>query len=310
MIVTKPESCRLPATAILTLMALLRLAPLGAVAQERTDLTAAYPDSVCGSCAEWNQPHTPFRIHGSTYYVGTHGLGAVLITSDEGHVLIDGGLPDSAPQILGNIRALGFDPADVALILNSHVHFDHAGGIAAVQSETGARVAASPESVPVLESGRAGPRDPQFGILLDFPPVPEVDRFEPGDTLRVGNISVASHATGGHTPGGTTWSWRSCDAAGCVQIVFADSQTPISADGFRYTSDSAYPGAIEDFRRGHDTLERLACDILITTHAGASSLWERMESGAAGLVDATACKRYAANARHALERRIERELQN
>lgn len=278
-----------------------------AAAQDADSLTQAYPPSLCSSCAEWDAPQDPFRIHHNTYYVGTHGLSSILITSPEGHILIDAALPSSAPIILENVRALGFDPADIKLILNSHPHFDHAGGFAAIQRATGAPVAASPASAPVLERGRSGPEDPQYGMLLDFPPVAGVTRFTPGDTLRVGSIAVASHATAGHTPGGTSWSWTSCDADGCVDVVYADSQTPVSAESFRFTDSETYPTALADFEHGFDVLERVPCDILITTHPGASSLWERLAGGPEGLVDAEACRRYAAAARQQLDRRVERE---
>jgi metallo-beta-lactamase class B len=206
-----------------------------------------------------------------------------------------------------NIRVLGFDPADIKLILNSHPHFDHAGGIAAIQQATGARVAASPASAPVLEHGSSGPDDPQYGILLDFPPVPGVERFTPGDTLRVGSIKVASHATAGHTPGGTSWSWESCDADGCVDVVYADSQTPVSAEDFRFTDSETYPDALADFEHGLQVLERLPCDILVTTHPGASSLWERLADSRESLIDPGACQRYAAAARQQLVMRVENE---
>lgn len=276
-------------------------------AQNLDGLTRAYPDSACSSCAEWNAAQDPFRIHGNTYYVGTRGLSAILITSPEGHILIDAALPNSAPSIVENIRALGFETADIRLILNSHAHYDHAGGIAALQHVSGARVAATPASAAVLERGRGGPDDPQYGLLLDYPAVENVERFTPGDTLRVGALEVVSHATAGHTPGGTSWSWQSCEAERCRHVVYADSQTPVSADGFRFTDSEAYPAALEDFRRGFRALEEMACDILITTHPGASSLWERWAEGPEGLIDSEACRHYAASARRQLERRLTTE---
>ncbi|HYH82399.1 MAG TPA: subclass B3 metallo-beta-lactamase [Longimicrobium sp.] len=286
---------------------LLALANTTAAAQTGDPLTRPYPQADCSNCATWNQPHAPVRLHGNTYYVGTNGLAALLITSPQGHVLIDGGLPNSAPLILANVRALGFNVRDIELILNSHVHFDHAGGIAALQRATGARVAASGPSAPVLERGSSLVGDPQHGTLLDFPRVRNVRRFADGETLRVGPIAVTAHLTPGHTPGGTTWTWRSCDGAGCLDLVYADSQTPISADGFRFTDSPAYPSAVADFERGHGKLETLRCDILITPHPSASSLWERLARGPAGLVDREACKRYAAAARQQLARRLETE---
>lgn len=283
----------------------------GAVVSHRAfaqsaQLIRPYADSLCGSCAEWNTLQKPFPIHSNAFYVGTRGLSAILITSAEGHILIDGALPDSAPQILKNIRSLGFEPREIALILNSHAHFDHAGGIAALQQATGARVAASLKSAPVLENGSAGPDDPQYEVHLDFPPVANVERFTPGDTLEAGGLTIVSHATAGHTPGGTSWSWRSCAGATCVDVVYADSQTPVSADGFRFTDSDAYPTAIADFERGFNTLEQMPCDILITTHPGASALWDRLEAGQ-GLIDPQACKRYAETARRSLAKRIQQE---
>lgn len=284
------------------------LLALSSTAAAQTDpLTRAYPGSACSSCAGWNEPQAPVRLHGNTYYVGTRGLASLLITSPEGHVLIDGALPNSAPLILANVRALGFDVRDIRLILNSHAHFDHSGGIAALQRASGARVAASEFSAGVLERGTSVAGDPQHGELFDFPAATNVQRFGDGETLRVGPIALTAHLTPGHTPGGTTWTWRSCDDTGCVDVVYADSHSAISADGFRFSDSPAYPAAVADFERGFRTLEALPCDILVTPHPSGSSLWERLEKGPAGLIDRDACKRYADRGRQGLQRRLQTE---
>jgi metallo-beta-lactamase class B len=270
-------------------------------------LVAAYPAELCPSCGDWNAPQRPMHLYGNTYYVGTRGLGSILIASPAGLVLIDGGLPDSAPLILANITALGFDTSAVKLILNSHVHYDHAGGIAALQRATGARVAASPSSAAVLERGEVGPDDPQHGIAFRMPAVRGVETVTDGQTLTVGPLALTAHSTAGHTPGGTTWTWRSCEADRCLDFVYADSQTPISRDGFRYSDPDAYPSALADFDRGFALLERIPCDVLITPHPGASSLWKRVATAPDGLIDPEACRRYATNARQQLQRRLERE---
>jgi metallo-beta-lactamase class B len=271
----------------------------------------AQPAGQCSSCAEWNEPQRPFRLHGDTYFVGTHGLSAILITSPAGHVLIDAALPESAPLIRANIEALGFRMRDVKLIVNSHAHFDHAGGIAELQRASGARVVASPWSAKVMTLGTSVPGDPQHGILLDYPRIGDVKTFAFGDTLRVGSIAIVSHATPGHTPGGTSWTWRSCDDARCLDFVYADSQTPVSASGFLFSKSSTYPGVLADFERSQATLERLSCDVLITPHPSASSLWERVAEGGETptkpLVDRDGCRRYAATARQALEQRVAQE---
>lgn len=265
-------------------------------------LTEGYPADLCASCAGWNAPQSPFQIFGNTYYVGTEGLASVLITSPEGHVLIDGGLPDSAPLIEENIRALGFDIADVGLILNSHAHFDHAGGIAALQRSTGARVAASGPSAEAIREGRSGHGDPQYGQLYDFPPVPTVEVFSYGAPITQGALSLTPHRTPAHAPGGTTWSWRSCEGDDCLDLVYADSQTPISVEGFRFSEQSDLPG----FEEGFALLEALPCDILITPHPGASAFWQRRDRPE-GLVDGSACRRYADAARGLLAGRLASE---
>ena len=271
---------------------------------------AADPTPDCDACVEWNAPREPFRIYGNTYWVGTHGLGAILITSDEGHVLIDGGLAESARPIAESIQALGFRLADVRLILNSHAHYDHAGGIAALQEASGATVAASAPSAAVLEAGSSGPDDPQYGVLSPISPVRSVRVIADGETLEVGPLRVTARFTPGHTRGGTSWSWQSCEGRRCLDMVYADSQTPVSADGFLYSRSTTYPGAVADFERSHRVLEGLACDILLTPHPGASRLWERIETGRegpGGLIDPSQCRRYAGAARQALAQRLERE---
>jgi metallo-beta-lactamase class B len=111
----------------------------------------------CPDCATWNMPQEPFKIYGNVYYVGTHGLSSILITSPAGHVLIDGALPESVPQIVSNIRSMGFRVEDIRLILNSHVHLDHAGGIAELQKLSGAHVAASKWTADVMRKGVVPP---------------------------------------------------------------------------------------------------------------------------------------------------------
>jgi metallo-beta-lactamase class B len=292
----------------------LGLAIAGALAAGPTALRAQnaaliqpYPESDCGSCAEWNEPNRPVHLFGNTYYVGTRGLASILVTSPDGHILIDGGLPNSAPLILTNIRTLGFKASDVRFILNSHAHYDHAGGIAALQQVTGARVLGNEHSASVMRRGVPGRDDPQHDVALPMPPVPEVETIAPGSVVRLGDVALTMHLTAGHTPGGTTWSWRSCESERCLDFVYADSQTPISQDGFRFSNSRDYPTAVQDFERGHALLEQLPCDVLITPHPGASALWQRASNVPDGLIDGGACARYAASARRQLRVRLEQE---
>ena len=266
----------------------------------------------CSSCAEWNAPQAPFRIYGNTYYVGPHGLSSILITSDGGDVLIDGDLEQSAPLIAANIRSLGFRIEDVKLILNSHVHFDHAAGIAELQRLSGATVMASKWSGAVLKSGMVGRADPQYGTLPPIPRVAHVRILHDGESLHLGTLVMTAHATPGHTPGGTSWTWRSCEKERCLDMVYADSLSPIAADGFRFTKSSVYPHAIQDFQKSFQFLDTAPCDILITPHAQASQFWERVAEHQKGakpdpLIDPSLCRQLAESSKKTLEETIHNE---
>lgn len=266
----------------------------------------------CKDCAAWNETQKPFRIYGNTYYVGVRGLSSILITSDRGHVLIDGDLAESAPKIAASVRELGFRIQDVKLILNSHVHFDHAGGIAELQRLSGAAVAASPSSAKSLKEGHSGPDDPQFGSTRGIESVTQVTIVKDGETLRVGPLELTAHLTAGHTPGGTTWTWKSCQNERCLNIVYADSLTPVSAGGFLFTRSTTYPNVLKDFENSFSTLDTLPCDILLTPHPDASDLRARLEKhdrggGVDAFVDATACRRLADGAREQLKARVAAE---
>ncbi len=256
------------------------------------------PPPPCEACAEWNRPQTPFRIFANTYYVGPRGLSAILITSDEGHVLVDGALPESAAAIASSVRALGFKVEDIRLIVNSHAHFDHAGGIAELQRLSGAMVAATAWSAPVLTTGVVPASDPQFGTVPVMAPVKNVKTVKDGDTLRIGPLAVTAHETPGHTPGGTSWTWQSCDGSTCVDFVYADSLSAVSADGFLFTRNRDYPNALADFERSFRTLEGVACGILLTPHPEASRGWMK---------DPAACRNYVAAARERLRTRVAAE---
>lgn len=226
----------------------------------------------CSSCDEWNAPSPPSRIFGNTYSVGVAGLSAILITSDSGHILIDAGLPQTAPRIEENMRALGLQLKDIELILNTHAHYDHAAGIAAIQRATGAVVAARADAARAFEQGGPTPDDPQYAFGQEenaFPAVAKVRVITDGEVLRVGDLAVTAHATPGHTVGGTTWSWRSCEGSTCRDIVYADSLTPVAAPGFRFTGDATHPSRVEEFRKSIATVGALPCDILVTAHPSA-----------------------------------------
>ena len=271
------------------------------------------PPHKCDSCDEWNRPREPFKIFGNSYFVGTDGLSAILIVGDAGLVLLDGGLEQSAALIDANIRKLGFRTEDVKLIVNSHGHYDHAGGIAALQRASGATVAASPSGASALQRGENTPDDPQFGYGKaenGFAPVKNVKVIKDNEVLRVGSVAITANFTPGHTPGSTTWTWRSCEGANCLNMVYADSISAVSAPGFKFT---AKPDVVNLFRRSITRLAELPCDIVVSTHPSATGLdakiKKRAELKGAGpdpFVD-HGCKALAAGAMKGLDARIAEE---
>ena len=273
------------------------------------------PPIKCDSCDEWNLPLAPFKVFGNTYYVGTAGLSALLITSDQGHILLDGGLTQSAPLVAANIVKLGFKVEDIKLILNSHAHYDHAAGIAALQRASGATVVSSASGAEGFALGNAVPDDPQAGFGKAenaFPAVNNVRVVKDKDVVRVGLLAVQMHNTAGHTPGSTTWTWQSCVDGKCLNLVYADSISAIAAPGFRFTGDAKTPSRVEQFRNSIATVGELPCDIMITTHPMATDLAGKLKKRAAKpaadpFIDPQACRVLAANAMKALDVRVAEE---
>lgn len=255
---------------------------------------------------DWNKPVEPFRIHGNTYYVGVSSLSAVLVTSPQGHILLDGGYPDSPQRIADSVRKLGFRMQDVKLILSSHDHFDHAGGIAELQRMTGATVVASPPTAAGLKRGSMAKEDPQFVGNTPFAKVGKVRTVRDGETVKVGPLAVTAMYTPGHTEGGTSWTWRSCEQDRCASIVYADSINAISSDGYKFTE---HPEVVKQFEQSYAALERASCDIIIAVHPEFSGMWEKRKSGKpdAFLDGGEGCKAYVKGARDKLNLRLASE---
>lgn len=265
----------------------------------------------CEQCAAWNAEQAPFRIFGNTYYVGVRGLSSVLVTSADGHVLIDGDLPQSAPLIARHVEQLGFRMSDVKIILNSHVHFDHAGGIAELQKISGAKVIASDIAAKVLRTGKVDRSDPQFGILKSYPGAKNVEALGTRESVEVGQLKLRVIHTPGHTPGGTSWTWTACESQRCLNVVYGDSLNAISDDSFKYSGDQRYPNASSDMRASIAAMSAAPCDILIAAHPDFTGLLtlidERGNGDRAQLIDSSACERYAAAGKERFEKRLENE---
>ncbi len=262
----------------------------------------------CDQCDAWNEPQEPFRVHGNTWFVGTGGLSSILIESDDGLILIDGGLPQSAALIDANIRSLGFDPLSIKAILLSHPHFDHAGGLAALQRLSRANVFTSEAGAPVLSSGQLSEDDPQYVADAEygsFPGVSNVTVVSDGEFVSVGNVDVRAVYTPGHTAGSVTWTWESCALNSCYDVVYADSMSPVSAQGFSF----AATGVADQIIESAGIIGDLDCDILLSPHPFFFGMYDKLERRDEGnpFVNGLACMFYAESSLDWLEQRLKAE---
>lgn len=249
----------------------------------------------------WNAPVAPFRIAGNVYYVGAAEVSSFLIATPRGLIVLDGGFEETAPMIEANIRKLGFDPKDVRILLNSHAHYDHAGGLKTLRDDTGARLYASAGDAPLL--ARGGRDDAQFGDRFLFPPIEPDVIVNDGDRVTLGGTTLVAHVTPGHTPGCTTWTMKTRDGGRTYDVVFVGSPTVPSE--YRLVGNPKYPNAVADYRRQFATLESLPCDIFLASHGSMFHLREKMAKGS--FVDPEGYKKFVAWAKAAFEARVKQE---
>ncbi|HSG89818.1 MAG TPA: subclass B3 metallo-beta-lactamase [Pseudomonadales bacterium] len=218
----------------------------------------------------WVRPTAPFEVFDDVWWVGTEGLGAWLFVTDDGLVLLDVGMPENAEAVAANIGALGFAVTDVRILLNSHAHFDHSGGLARLKADSGARLLASAADRQALEEGIY----PGWEELayLEFPPV-QVDRvIEDGETVTLGGVSLTAHLTPGHSPGCTSWAFDAHDGDETYRaLIFCSASVALN----RLAPEPQYPGIVDDYRRTFDTMRALPVDVWLAPHAEQFGLAEK-----------------------------------
>lgn len=243
----------------------------------------------------WNQPVEPFRITGNLYYVGASDITSFLITTPKGHIVIDGGFVETAPQIVANIRKLGFRVEDVKILLGSHPHYDHAGGLAELKRLTGAKFYASRRDAGAY--ARGGLDDPQFGDTLPFPPVYPDRILDHGSRVTLGGVTLVAQVTPGHTPGCTTWTAR----IGRHDVVFVGS--PSVPSNYRLHDNPRQPDAIADYRRQFQILKALRPDIFLASHGNFFDL-EAKRKGEKSFVDPEGYREFVERMEKAFEARV------
>ena len=252
----------------------------------------------------WREPIAPSRIAGPIHYVGTRGLAVFLIETADGHILIDGAVPEAAPLIARAIEASGHRLRDVELLLTTQAHFDHVGSLARLKELTGGRVAVMAGDDTLLASG--GKTDYLFAGTAAFHyPAVQVDQvLRDGEVVTLGGVSLTAHRTPGHTPGTTTWTTTVNDGGQSYRVVFAGS-TSVNP-GTRLAARPSYPGILDDYRAALKTQAALTPDIFLAAH-GIGFDFENKRAraateGARAYVYPDGYRRMIANSRASLEK--------
>jgi len=257
----------------------------------------------------WREPIAPSTLVGPIHYVGTRGLAAYLITTSEGHILLDGGVPVGGPLIVKAIETLGFAPRDVKILLTTQAHFDHVGSLAQLKQVTGGRVLVMQGDEELLRSG--GKTDYLFGseARFHFPPVQPDEVIRDGREITLGDVTLKALRTPGHTPGTTTYTTTVRDGGRTYRVVFAGS-TSVNP-GTRLVTRPSYPGILADYRRSLDVQAKLNPDVFLAAHGVQFDFEEKraraVKDGAAAWVDPEGFRKAVATSRARLDELVAAE---
>lgn len=243
--------------------------------------------------ANMKAPFAPYHVIGNIYYVGSTGLACYIIKSNKGLILLDTGYPDMADQVEGNIEKLGFKLSDVKILINSHAHIDHGGGLAALKQATGAKLVVMAEDAPFLENG--GHNDVLFGDRNLFPPVQPDRIIHDGDTVKLGDVTLTAHLTPGHTPGNTTWTTVTKDHGKSYNAVFFGIVTPFPNTNLAGTP--AYPHMGADWALTMKVLPTLKCDVFLASNGSFYDMDKKHQALMSGatpnpFIDPDGCKAF------------------
>jgi len=263
---------------------------------------------VPGSMQQWNRPFPPYRVIDDIYYVGTNEIAQFLITTPQGHILLDTGFEASVPRLRENIEALGFRYRDIKLVLTSHAHIDHVQAHALVRRQTGARVVASAADAPVIEGGGKG--DPLYDGELAWTPCPVDRKVNDGEQVTLGGITLTAHLTPGHTQGATTWTMPVHERGRLLSVVFFPSANV--NPGVRLVGNPRYPQIAQDFARSFATWKALACDVFLADHGdfyGMKAKYGRLRDDATEnpFIDPVGYRRFVADAEQRFRQRLAEE---
>jgi metallo-beta-lactamase class B len=257
-----------------------------------------------------NRPFPPCRIIGNLYYVGASDVASYLITTPNGHILINSGFEATVPLIRDSVRKLGFRFEDIKLLLNNHAHLDHAGGHATLKKQTGARIMMSEEDAALLARGGRGDFLPAKEEVVDYEPARADRIIRDGDVVTLGGMTLTAHLTPGHTKGCTTWTMKVEEGGKRYNVVFHGGTTILPT--VRLVDNPKYPGIVEDYERTFRVLKGLPCDVFLAPHGFQFGLGEKARRLSAGggpnpFIDPEGYRSFVAREEEAFRRQLGRE---
>jgi len=258
---------------------------------------------------DWTEPFPAFRIAGNLYYVGSKGLASYLVTTSQGHILINSDLEANVPMIRASMESLGFKFSDIKILLISHAHWDHCAGSASIKRLTGAKYMVMEGDVDVVESG--GKTDFQYASdpTALYPPV-KVDRvLRDGDEVKLGDATLTARLTPGHTKGCTTWTMKVNDGSKLRDVVIVGS--PNVNPGYKLVGSTVYPRMTEDFEKTFRVLNSLSCDYFLGAHGSYFDLetkYAQLKAGnSTALIDAAGYKNFVVDREQAFRTELKKQ---
>ena len=225
---------------------------------------------------DWTNPFPPFRIVGNVYWVGTFDLGCYLITTSQGDILINTGLASSDTTIFQNIKALGFRPADIKILLTTQAHYDHMGAMASIKKSTGAKLLVDEKDGAVVADG--GKSDYAFGgEHSTFQPVKPDRLLQDGDTIRLGEMQILLLHHPGHTKGSCSYLFTVKDENRSYRVLIANMPSIVVDPPFQKIT--SYPEIAADYAYTFDAMKSLSFDIWLSSHASQFNLHQKHRPG-------------------------------
>lgn len=258
---------------------------------------------------DWTEPFPAFRIAGNLYYVGSRGLASYLITTPQGHILINSDMEANVPLIRASMESLGFKFSDIKILLISHAHWDHCAASATIKQLTGAKYMVMEGDVDVVQSG--GKTDFQYrnDPTTLFDPA-KVDRvLRDGDQVKLGDATLTARLTPGHTKGCTTWTMKVSDGSKTRDVVIVGS--PNVNPGYKLVGNTDYPRMAEDFEKTFRVLKSLSCDYFLGAHGSYFDLEAKYAQWKAGnatvFIDPAGYKNFVADREQAFRSELKKQ---